>query len=1609
MSNNHKFITDVFENEIKTIVMPSIFKSLNIPHLELLTRYIIRLLTIVIINFGFYDTPYEDQLKQNNYQDIKWLVMHLLPFIDENNDISMITSLDDIYSKKKKIVDINKTEPSYLYSNLQYNRCNREDGIISERNFAVEDIEHNFYLLINTIKVMSHKMHVNWLDVLPVTMGHFRSTPLYKTTETKMLNKSFSDWDPVEMGNIHAITDSDVCTVLGAVGTGLSMDDIYNTIAIDLYDGIKDIKWMLYDIASQNKVYPIVFIMERLFNTKFCVSDITWEYFPEKEMKNFSEMWSELITTANNGNSIFYKDISIQNNEVRIFLRGIILGFDRSRHKKQALKEEYISVGIDKKNKDEDDDDEDETVTFDMVKKSLETIKPKFIYDFFRDSLQKFKNTWYGTKLLNDSKTQINGDFTPVFVGKDRVAITYKNIYNFSKSFCHYTEIDTSKRTKPRKFKEFPHHWNSLSKIHRDEILKRINDNYDNPTTWFGIHRYIKLLGTEKFPQYKTIDEINVAIYKNIRKILISVIFESLITKGVLTRFIPNKQKTNQKHLNRDLIYKVQGEVFEESSENQYWTHAYHYLTCLPYNQMKEFNTRNGKYNYFKFGKEKGKQWYSAYSYDWIAQIGFCHHFINNRVTFITGATGVGKSTEIPKLFLYWSKAINYKSTPRVICTQPRKAPTERNAEYVSSALGVPIFEFNGTKNTDSKYYYIQAKHKELDHTKHCNSPILEYSTDGTFILKINDPFMKEKINDVYTDENIYDIIMIDEAHEHKINMDMILTLLKVPMTLNNSLKLVILSATMDEDESKYRRYYRDINDNRKYPLDSWIADKKLDRINVDRRFHISPPGMGTKYVVTDIYTPGKTEIETIQQILKTSTEGEILVFQAGVAEITKLVLELNNSTPVNVIALPYHGQMSKDARDFVENIGDTLKTLRIEKNADFSKLTVFSNGTRNYSRAIIIATNAAEASITISSLKFVVETGTQKVQLYDHIKKGEKLIKTDISESSRIQRRGRVGRKSSGTVYYLYEKGKMEKNKTAYEISTSDLSLTLFAKLRKSHLEKALISETLDVNSPKANPTITDMKLLNKTSPGLGTVLLQQNFVDNLFYNYYGVDSFYDYQNYEKLLPYYESGYSFNELNDNMGKFYLIHPNELQLKRNINGKICEIVPNDSMQQDDLTLSKNTLYSVKMNSFWETMEYYLYISKTKGSGYDYTKTDIGTTFIKLYETMKIDDHGLFRALVFGIVLGCGEELFKLTSIYSVTSFNVLGMFEKVENRYDYSKIKSIVGDVNSDSIGLLNIVNEFHAFLEHLHIPTKLNSKEHIMEIDTNSMTHSQMMELLGPSDKYSAGLRKKITEDGEKKMVKELTDVLTNIFFGKISQNVEQIVSWCKIRGLDWKIMIKYISFYNDLRIRIGKIMTTDVVKLLDTLSICFKKTFQAAPIKLLELDSNSYISLALLMGFPFGICAKIHDKSYLSVANPYITNVYDLTSLSKYKFVPSMLVPYEMLAEYLLYLKINIEFDTVTCVHKIDPELFCVYDSIYPIKTLNCLSDIETQKKYFKLNSEMKIKNNTIDQKTSQTMARYFDFIEKMQIDLSKFNSKDNEKKLTKLLRNATIQLDE
>lgn len=71
--------------------------------------------------------------------------------------------------------------------------------------------------------------------------------------------------------------------------------------------------------------------------------------------------------------------------------------------------------------------------------------------------------------------------------------------------------------------------------------------------------------------------------------------------------------------------------------------------------------------------------------------------------------------------------------------------------------------------------------------------------------------------------------------------------------------------------------------------------------------------------------------------------------------------------------------------------------------------------------RLVVVATNVAETSLTIPGIKYVVDTGREKVKNYDHSNGMETYEVQWISKASAAQRAGRAGRTGPGHCYRLY------------------------------------------------------------------------------------------------------------------------------------------------------------------------------------------------------------------------------------------------------------------------------------------------------------------------------------------------------------------------------------------------------------------------------------------------------------------------------------------------------------------------------------------------------------------------------------------------------------
>lgn len=142
-------------------------------------------------------------------------------------------------------------------------------------------------------------------------------------------------------------------------------------------------------------------------------------------------------------------------------------------------------------------------------------------------------------------------------------------------------------------------------------------------------------------------------------------------------------------------------------------------------------------------------------------------------VIVVSGETGCGKSTQLPKMCILAGRGIGGK----IGCTQPRRIAATTLAHRISEEMGEPVgasvgYKIRFSEVTSSKGY-------------------VQMMTDGILLAEAQvDPSL-----------SAYDTLIIDEAHERSLNIDFLLGILRTLLPGRQDLKLIISSATLDTEK----------------------------------------------------------------------------------------------------------------------------------------------------------------------------------------------------------------------------------------------------------------------------------------------------------------------------------------------------------------------------------------------------------------------------------------------------------------------------------------------------------------------------------------------------------------------------------------------------------------------------------------------------------------------------------------------------------------------------------------------------------------------------------------------------------------------------------------
>jgi ATP-dependent helicase HrpA len=325
----------------------------------------------------------------------------------------------------------------------------------------------------------------------------------------------------------------------------------------------------------------------------------------------------------------------------------------------------------------------------------------------------------------------------------------------------------------------------------------------------------------------------------------------------------------------------------------------------------------------------------------------------DNQVVVISGDTGSGKTTQIPKMCLEAGRG----TRGLIGCTQPRRIAASAMAERVAEELNGILGQQVG--------YQVRFRQKLAENC------LIKFMTDGILLA--------ETSRDRHL--NIYDTIIIDEAHERSLNIDFLLGYLKQLLPRRPDLKLIITSATIDTQ--KFARHFDDAPvievSGRGYPVD--MIYQPLDEDDPEAR-----------RTDKDLYHAIGTAVRKLDGI---DPRGDILVFLSGEREIRESGEYLSRQGLKHTEVLPLYARLSHTEQHRIFHPGPL--------------------------RRIILSTNVAETSLTVPGIRFVIDSGLARVSRYSHRSRIQRLPIEPVSQASADQRAGRCGRTGPGTCIRLY------------------------------------------------------------------------------------------------------------------------------------------------------------------------------------------------------------------------------------------------------------------------------------------------------------------------------------------------------------------------------------------------------------------------------------------------------------------------------------------------------------------------------------------------------------------------------------------------------------
>ncbi len=268
-----------------------------------------------------------------------------------------------------------------------------------------------------------------------------------------------------------------------------------------------------------------------------------------------------------------------------------------------------------------------------------------------------------------------------------------------------------------------------------------------------------------------------------------------------------------------------------------------------------------------------------------------------HQVVVVAGATGSGKSTQIPKLCL----AMGFGIRGLIGHTQPRRVAARSIATRLREELGL----------RDERQVGYKIRFSDVTDS----GTYIKVMTDGILLAELQQDRLLRQ----------YDCLILDEAHERSLNIDFLIGYLRKILPKRPDLRIVITSATIDTE-----RFSKHFNN-------APVIEVSGRTYPVEVRYR--PFGADTDEEHRELGMPDAI-VGAIDELFADYREGDLLVFLPGEREIRHAADAIRKRGLPNTEVLPLYSRLSAKEQDRIFRPG-ALRRIVLATNVAETSLTV--------------------------------------------------------------------------------------------------------------------------------------------------------------------------------------------------------------------------------------------------------------------------------------------------------------------------------------------------------------------------------------------------------------------------------------------------------------------------------------------------------------------------------------------------------------------------------------------------------------------------------------------------------------------------------------------